>query len=247
MRWSRSSQAQGFAVESRLAMGDPATEIIKAAEAEGADLVAMATHGHRFVKDILLGATVNKVRHELKVPVLLLQAPGSRALRRSGEEPRRDCAGYASGRAPRRAAASLRASRSSPGRATLPAAGRCSRPAGRCRRAWARADPRRHRARSSSDAGSSPSRRRPPERQPSGAARRASSLRLSVRSFSSSSPCRACLPCLTPRPRVRVAAPSGRRNDEYSLIIPRRLGGACASPCGSAQPELRDACIRMNP
>ena len=67
-------QAQGFAVESRLAMGDPATEIIKAAEAEGADLVAMATHGHRFVKDILLGATLNKVRHELKVPILLLQA-----------------------------------------------------------------------------------------------------------------------------------------------------------------------------
>jgi nucleotide-binding universal stress UspA family protein len=67
-------QAQGFAVESRLAMGDPAAEIIKAAEAERADLVAMATHGHRFVKDILLGATVNKVRHELTVPVLLLQA-----------------------------------------------------------------------------------------------------------------------------------------------------------------------------
>ena len=65
---------QGFAVESRLAMGDPAAEIVKAAEIERADLVAMATHGHRFVKDILLGATVNKVRHELKVPVLLLQA-----------------------------------------------------------------------------------------------------------------------------------------------------------------------------
>ena len=55
-------------------MGDPATEIIKAAEAEAVDLVAMATHGHRFVKDLLLGATVDKVRHELKVPVLLLQA-----------------------------------------------------------------------------------------------------------------------------------------------------------------------------
>ena len=70
-------QGQGFAVESRLAMGDPAAEIIKAAEAEGADLVAMATHGHRFVKDILLGATADKVRHELKVPVLLLQAKQS--------------------------------------------------------------------------------------------------------------------------------------------------------------------------
>jgi nucleotide-binding universal stress UspA family protein len=64
---------QGFAVESRLAMGDPAAEIVKAAEIERADLVAMATHGHRFVKDILLGATADKVRHELKVPVLLLQ------------------------------------------------------------------------------------------------------------------------------------------------------------------------------
>ena len=65
---------QGFAVESRLAMGDPAAEIVKAAEIERADLVAMATHGHRFVKDILLGATADKVRHELKVPVLFLQA-----------------------------------------------------------------------------------------------------------------------------------------------------------------------------
>jgi nucleotide-binding universal stress UspA family protein len=67
-------ERQGFAVESRLAMGDPAAEIVKAAEAERADLVAMATHGHGFVKDILLGATVDKVRHQLKVPVLLLQA-----------------------------------------------------------------------------------------------------------------------------------------------------------------------------
>jgi nucleotide-binding universal stress UspA family protein len=71
-------EARGFAVESRLAMGDPATEIIRAAEAEHADLVAMATHGHRFVKDILLGATADRVRHELKVPVLFLQAqPGT--------------------------------------------------------------------------------------------------------------------------------------------------------------------------
>ncbi|MCX6550696.1 MAG: universal stress protein [Acidobacteria bacterium] len=66
--------AKGLRVESRLAMGDPAAEIIRAAAAERADLVAMATHGHRLVKDILLGATVDKVRHELKIPVLLIQA-----------------------------------------------------------------------------------------------------------------------------------------------------------------------------
>ena len=65
---------KGLKVEVLLARGDPASEIVKAAETQHADLVAMATHGHRFVKDILLGQTVDTVRHELKVPVLLLQA-----------------------------------------------------------------------------------------------------------------------------------------------------------------------------
>ena len=72
--------AAGFTVEVMLAMGDPATEIVRVAESTGVDLVAMATHGHRFLKDVILGATVDKVRHALKVPVLLLQAasPGER-------------------------------------------------------------------------------------------------------------------------------------------------------------------------
>src|SRR5260221_9883444 len=69
-----SLEAQGFTVETRLAMGDPATELIKASEELGVDLIAMSTHGHRFIKDILLGATADKVRHLVKVPVLLLRA-----------------------------------------------------------------------------------------------------------------------------------------------------------------------------
>ena len=55
-------------------MGDPATELIRVAEEQGVDLIAMSTHGHRFVKDVLLGATADKVRHLVKVPVLLLRA-----------------------------------------------------------------------------------------------------------------------------------------------------------------------------
>jgi nucleotide-binding universal stress UspA family protein len=66
--------ARGLKVETRLAMGDPATELIKATEEQGVDLIAMSTHGHRFVKDILLGATADRVRHLVKVPVLLLRA-----------------------------------------------------------------------------------------------------------------------------------------------------------------------------
>jgi universal stress protein A len=64
----------GFKVEARLAIGDPATELVKASEELGVDLIAMSTHGHRFIKDILLGATADKVRHLVKVPVLLLRA-----------------------------------------------------------------------------------------------------------------------------------------------------------------------------
>lgn len=68
--------AEGFVAATRLAKGDPAAEIIRLARAEAVDLVAMATHGHRFFKDVLLGATVDKVRHELTMPVLLLKAKG---------------------------------------------------------------------------------------------------------------------------------------------------------------------------
>ena len=38
------------------------------------DLIAMTTHGHRFISDILYGATADKVRHAVDVPVLLLRA-----------------------------------------------------------------------------------------------------------------------------------------------------------------------------
>jgi nucleotide-binding universal stress UspA family protein len=65
---------RGFAVETELAMGDPATELIRAAEQHGVDLIAMSTHGHRFISDLLHGTTADRVRHLVKVPVLLLRA-----------------------------------------------------------------------------------------------------------------------------------------------------------------------------
>ena len=64
----------GLQVDCRLAMGDPATEIIKIADEERVDLIAMSTHGHRFLSDLVHGTTVDKVRHTVRVPVLLLRA-----------------------------------------------------------------------------------------------------------------------------------------------------------------------------
>ena len=65
---------KGFRVETELAMGDPATELIRVAEEQQVDLVAMSTHGHRFLADVIHGTTADRVRHLLKVPVLLLRA-----------------------------------------------------------------------------------------------------------------------------------------------------------------------------
>ena len=65
--------SEGFEVKTVLAMGDPATEIIKLARAQPIDLIAMTTHGHRLVGDLLLGSTADKVRHQVDMPVLLLK------------------------------------------------------------------------------------------------------------------------------------------------------------------------------
>jgi nucleotide-binding universal stress UspA family protein len=67
-------EAAGIAAESELAYGDPAKEIIKWIERMGCDLVAMSTHGHRFLADLFLGTTASRVQHSIRIPVLLLRA-----------------------------------------------------------------------------------------------------------------------------------------------------------------------------
>lgn len=65
--------ADGFIADSILAGGDPATEITAAAEREQCDLIAMATHGHRGLQDVIYGTTANSVRHRTMVPVLMVR------------------------------------------------------------------------------------------------------------------------------------------------------------------------------
>jgi nucleotide-binding universal stress UspA family protein len=67
-------QSVGIATDAELAYGDPATEIVKWVEQKGCDLVAMSTHGHRFLADMFLGTTATRVQHNIRVPVLLLRA-----------------------------------------------------------------------------------------------------------------------------------------------------------------------------
>jgi universal stress protein A len=67
-------QSAGIPTEAELAYGEPAQEIIKWIQKKGCDLVAMSTHGHRFIGDLFLGTTATRVQHKVNVPVLLLRA-----------------------------------------------------------------------------------------------------------------------------------------------------------------------------
>jgi universal stress protein A len=80
---AESLEAEGIEAECVLAGGNPGAEIAEAAVREGCDLIAMSTHGHRFLQDLLYGSVANEVRHISRVPVLLVRAEP----RESGPKP----------------------------------------------------------------------------------------------------------------------------------------------------------------
>ena len=68
--------SRGVEARGRLALGDPATELVKVAQEERVDLIAMSTHGHRFLNDLIRGSTADRVRHRVTVPVLMVRSLG---------------------------------------------------------------------------------------------------------------------------------------------------------------------------
>ena len=72
---SRQLTQEGFKVKSVLAQGkEPVEEILNIAQTQGCDLIAMATHGHRFVKDVILGSVAENLRHRTDIPILMVRS-----------------------------------------------------------------------------------------------------------------------------------------------------------------------------
>ena len=76
-------ETEGFTVEALLAGGDPASEIAAAGERENCDLIAMATHGHRGLADVLRGSVAHELRHISMLPVLMVRGNPSASHARS--------------------------------------------------------------------------------------------------------------------------------------------------------------------
>jgi manganese transport protein len=69
-----SLRAEGLTVATHLALGNPPEEILKTAEGHQCDLIAMTSHGHRLLADLIFGSTIHEVRHKTSIPVLLVRA-----------------------------------------------------------------------------------------------------------------------------------------------------------------------------
>lgn len=63
---------KGFIAEGYLGYKNRAKEIVRLTKEAEADLLVMGAHGHAGFKDFIYGETVNTVRHELKIPVLIV-------------------------------------------------------------------------------------------------------------------------------------------------------------------------------
>jgi nucleotide-binding universal stress UspA family protein len=71
---ARQLRSEGLSVTAHLALGDPPTEILRTADRQKCDLIAMTAHGHRLLGDLIFGSTIHEVRHRSFVPILLVRA-----------------------------------------------------------------------------------------------------------------------------------------------------------------------------
>jgi len=67
-------RAGGLKVETLLALGNPPNEIVRNAADNACDLIALASHGHKLIGDIVHGSTIDKVRHNTAIPLLVVSA-----------------------------------------------------------------------------------------------------------------------------------------------------------------------------
>ncbi|MFC5454481.1 universal stress protein [Prosthecobacter fluviatilis] len=59
-------------VSVRLVLGEPPDQLLKVAAEENIDLIALASHGHRLIGDIIHGSTIDAVRHKATVPLFVV-------------------------------------------------------------------------------------------------------------------------------------------------------------------------------
>lgn len=72
LHYQQQLKQENIRTEIQLGFGNPKTVIPKLILKNNCDTLVMGTHGHRTIKDILLGTTIDSVRHDIKIPLVLV-------------------------------------------------------------------------------------------------------------------------------------------------------------------------------
>ena len=70
--YARQLSEQGFHAEARIGFGERAKQLVQLVNEYKADMLVIGAHGHGGFRDLIYGETINTVRHELKIPVLVV-------------------------------------------------------------------------------------------------------------------------------------------------------------------------------
>ncbi len=63
----------GYDVSTQIGFGNPKIAIPQIATVFNADVLVLGSHGHKWLKDLIFGTTINAVRHSINIPVLVVQ------------------------------------------------------------------------------------------------------------------------------------------------------------------------------
>jgi len=74
-QYANTLHKMGYKAEAKIGYGTAATAIAGIVGDEHVDFIVMGSHGHKAFKDLIFGTTVNKVRHMVNIPVLIVKAP----------------------------------------------------------------------------------------------------------------------------------------------------------------------------
>ena len=72
-KYAQSLKDMGYRAKGMIGYGRPAKSIAQIVKDEHIDFIVMGSHGHKGIKDLIFGTTVNSVRHLVNVPVLVVK------------------------------------------------------------------------------------------------------------------------------------------------------------------------------
>jgi len=70
--YQKSLEELGYSADSQIGFGDPASEISKLITKNDIDFLVVGSHGHKRVKDMVYGTTVDSLRHTIQIPLLIV-------------------------------------------------------------------------------------------------------------------------------------------------------------------------------